>query len=172
MSYSRNFGMRSFENIVRDGRFRAPKTGTLVIGAPVVLDPATPGFLKAATDAAPANSTGGLVIFEHIVLKGVDAALSTSSDANTVPLGNYAQLVHGAGAKVWFRTTADKTMYDGRTQPGGSLIATTLGDLAVGDGLVPDGAGKLRKAVAEEARWLTIEQINTSTGLVEARFEF
>ena len=190
MSYSRNFGMRSFENVIRDGRFRVPKTGTaLVIGAPVILDGATPGFLKAATAAAGANSAGGLVVFEHIQVKGVDPVTTTTSDApfNQVPLGNYAQLVHGVGVKVWFKNTAAKTLYDGTTQAAGSRISGDLTAIAVGDGLVPDGAGKLRKAVETptivagnitalgEARWFTVEQVNaltTSTGSVEARFEF
>lgn len=176
MSYSRNFGMRSFENIVRDGRFRAPSRTPLAIGAPVMLDPANPGLLKAATEAAKPTQAAGLALFEHTMLVGVDPALTTSSDApfNQVPLGAYAQMIHGAGAKVWFKNTADKTLYDGRTQTGGELIlAADMATLAIGDGLVPDGDGKLRKADdATEARWLTVEQINTSTGLVEARFEF
>lgn len=173
MSYSRNFGMRSFENIVRNGRFRAPKTGTpFNIGAPAVIDPATPGFLKAAT-AAAGTANAGIVVFEHIQMKGVDVALTTTSDSpfNKVPLGEYAQLVHGPGAKVWFKNTADKTLYDGRVQGGVDFIVA-LNALAVGDGLVPDGAGKFRKSVADESAWLIVEQINAPAGLVEARFTF
>ena len=175
MSYSRNFGMRSFENIVRNGRFRAPKSGDpIVIGAPVILDPATPGFFKAATAAAAPNAAAGIALYEHIQAKGVDTSLVSTHDApfNQVPAGQYAQIIHGKGAKVWFKNTADKTLYDGRTQKGGSLIATALGSLTIGAGLVPDGLGKFKVAGAGEAAWLTIEQINTSTGLVEARFEF
>lgn len=175
MSYSRNFGMRSFENIVRNGRFRAPKTGDLiVIGAPVSLDPATPGFFKAAAAAAAPNSASGIALFEHIQAKGVDTSLTSTHDEpfNKVPAGNYAQIIHGAGAKVWFKNTTDKTLYDGRTQTGGGLIATDIATLNIGDGLVPDGAGKFRVAATGESAWLTIEQVNPSAGLVEARFEF
>jgi len=175
MGYSRNFGMRSFENIVRDGRFRVPKTGTpFVIGSPVQLDPATPGFLRAADAAAPRSQACGLVLFEHIQAKGVDTFLTTVSDTpfNLVPLGNYAQMIHGAGAKVWFKNTGDKVLYDGRTQEGGALIAGDPADLEIGQGLVPDGAGRLRAATGTEAAWLTIEQINPATSVVEARFEF
>lgn len=174
MSYTRNFGMRSFENIVRNARFRAPKTGTpFVIGAPVVLDPANPGFLKAAA-AADAPGAGGIILFEHIQMKGVDTAVTTTSDApfNQVPLGQYAQIIHGGGAKVWFKNTTDKPKYDGVVTPGGSLIAGDVDDLLIGDGLVPDGAGKFRKAAADEAAWLIVEQVNVSTSLVEARFTF
>lgn len=172
MSYSRNFGMRSFQNLVRDGRHRAPATGTpFAIGAPVEVDPANPGRLKAATDAKAPSQLCGLVLFEHIQLKGVDSAITTSSDKpfDEVPLGEYAQMIHGPGAKVWFKNTAAVTLYDGRTRPAAGLIDGTV---EVGDGLVPDGAGKLRKAVTDELAWLTVEQVNTSTGMVEARFEF
>lgn len=171
MSYSRNFGFRSFENVVRNGRFRAPKTGTpILIGAPVIIDTATPGFLKAAT-AGAALGLGGIALYEHIQQKGVDTSLSTSADFNYVPVGQYAQIVHGPGTKVWFKNTADKTLYDGRVIAGVSLIPAS--GLAVGDGLTPDGAGKFKKAtVGTDPVWLVIEQINSSTGVVEARFTF
>ena len=58
MSYSRYFGFRSFENIVRDARFRVPSTGTaLKIGAPVQLDSAAPGRLRAAVRSGCAGSS-------------------------------------------------------------------------------------------------------------------
>lgn len=187
MGYSRYFGMRSFENIVRDGRFRVPKTGTpFKIGAPVVLDGATPGFLKAAGDGAPAGPAAGVVVFEHIQLKGVDTSLVGPHDApfDQVPLGQYAQMVHGAGTKVWFKNVGDKTLYDGRVQTGGTLLAASvdLATLTPGTGLVPDGAGKFRVAAAAdlsatppvlaETPWLVVEQVNPTTGLVEARLTF
>lgn len=186
MGYSRYFGMRSFENIVRDGRFRVPTTGTpFKIGAPVILDGAAPGFLKAADSAAGPGPHCGLVVFEHIQLKGVDPSLIGSHDApfDQVPLGQYAQMIHGAGAKVWFKNVGDKTLYDGRVQTGGTLLAAGL-DLATltpGTGLVPDGAGKFRAAAdadgggagtALEPAWLVVEQVNPTSGLVEARFTF
>lgn len=171
MSYSRNFGFRSFENIVRNGRFRTPATGTaLVIGAPVIIDTATPGFLKPAT-AGAALGLGGVVVYEHIQLKGVDTSLVGTADFQSVPLGQYAQIVHGPGAKVWFKNTAAKTLYDGRTIPAGALIPAS--GLAVGDGLTPDGSGKFKKATpGTDPVWLVIEQINATTGSVEARFTF
>ena len=171
MSYSRNFGFRSFENIVRNGRFRAPGTGTpLLIGAPVIIDSATPGYLKPAT-AGAAPGLGGVVLFEHIQVKGVDPVTVGTETFQTVPLGQYAQIVHGPGTKVWFKNTAAKTMYDGRVIPAAALIPAS--GLAVGDGLTPDGAGKFKKAtVGTDPVWLVIEQINATTGLVEARFSF
>jgi len=184
MSYTRNFGIRSFENIVRNGRFRAPATGTpLVIGSPVVINAASPGFLKQAADGqAPAN--GGVVVFEHI--QSFSGPLVEHMDApfTDVPLGQYAQIVHGAGVKVWIKKTSDKTLYDGRTQTGYDPFDATvnLGSLAIGAQLVPAASGKWRVAdagdmngtppVLPEAGWLTVEQINATAGLVEARFNF
>jgi hypothetical protein len=176
MGYSRNFGMRSFENVVRDGRFRVPATGTpFKIGAPVMLDAANAGRLKAATAAVTPSQNCGIVVYEHIQNKS--DALTTTSDSpyNVVPLGQYAQMMHGPGAKVWFRTTADKTLYGGTVQAGDTLLAAGIADmtgLAIGDGLTPDGAGKWRESTGAEVVWLVIEQVNPTTKLVEARFTF
>jgi hypothetical protein len=181
MSYGRNFGMRSFENVVRDGRFRVPSTGTpFKIGAPVMLDPDNPGRLKAATEAVAPSQACGLVVFEHIQNKS--DALVTNHDApyNQVPLGQYAQMMHGAGAKVWFMNTEDKALYDGRVQEGGGLLddSVDVADLSPGDGLVPAGNGKFRTTDGSDtadiggAAWLVVEQANPSTGRVEARLTF
>ncbi len=172
MGYSRNFGMRSFENVVRNGRFRTPPTGTpFKIGAPVVIDPDKPGLMKAA-GAAAKTAGAGIVVFEHIQMQGIDASLSTTADLDFVPTGRYAQIMHGAGTKVWFKNTDDKVLYDGRTRDGGSLLTGDISALKPGDGLVPDGAGKYKKAAAGDDAWLTVEQVNPSAGLVEARLTF
>lgn len=176
-NYTRNFGMRSFENVVRDGRFRVPRTGNpLQIGSPVTLDAANPGFLKVAPSATPPGPLSGIAIFEHIQSKGVDTFLTTHSDTpfNLIPLGQYTQMMHGPGTKVWFKNTADKPLYDGRVQTGGGLLASSVDVTAVtiGQGLVPDGSGKFAIAGSGVAHWLTIEQVNPTTGVIEARFGF
>lgn len=176
MGYSRNFGMRSFENIVRDGRFRTPATGnTLIIGEPVMADPANPGLVKRATAAVAPNGSMGAVVYEHIFLQNAgDPKLYGQGDLNWVPLGVYAQMVHGQGAKVWLRNTAAKTLYDGRVEAAGALLAASVdvSTLAVGAGLTPDGAGKYKVAAGTDGIWLTVEQVNPTTGRVEARFNF
>lgn len=186
MSYTRNFGMRSFENVVRDGRSRVPKTGTpFKIGAPVQLNPAAPGAagygeLRAAPEATAPGQNCGLVIFEHIQNKA--DALTTQYDAphDSVPLGQYAQMMHGAGTKVWFQNTLDKALYDGRNQPAGGLLVDGINyaTLTPGTGLVPDGAGKFRLTDGTATvdvggvAWLIVEQVNPSTGRVDARLTF
>lgn len=171
MAYTRNFGMRSFENIVRTGRFRVPASGTpLKIGSPVMIDPANPGRLKAAVVNADPIAGCGVLVYEHIQNKS--DALTTVSDApyDVVPLGQYAQMVHGPGAKVWFRLTADRTLYDGRTQTGYNPFAAAVSTFAPGDNLSPDASGKYVEGGTKP--WFTVEQANATTGLVECRFLF
>lgn len=171
MAYGRNFGMRSFENVVRDGRFRVPATGTpLRIGEGVMLDPANPGRLMRATAGVAPSANCGIVVFEHIQNKS--DALTTNHDGpyNEVPLGVYAQMMHGPGTKVWFKNTPLKTLYDGRQRAAFDFVVGGLGTIAVGDGLSPDGAGKWSEDATTP--WLVVEQVNPTTGLVEARFTF
>lgn len=180
MSYSRNFGFRSFENIVRDGRFRTPRTGdAYLIGTAVMVDPATPGYFTRPAAAQPATPLCGIVLYEHIQHQGTDMGLTSTHDSpyNTAPPGRYAQMIHGVGTKVWFRNTVDRSMYDGRIQEGVSLVAlapdgvTGVPTLAVGDFLTPAADGTFVEGSAANG-WLIVEQLNPATGLVEARFRF
>lgn len=181
MAYSRNFGMRSFENVIRDGRFRVPRTGTpFKIGAPVMLDTANPGFLAAATEAVAPGPNVGIVVYEHIQNKSDALTTVYDSPYDEVPLGQYAQMMHGPGAKVWFRNTDDKTLYDGRVQAAGGLLdpSVDVTTLEIGSGLVPAGGGLYRAtdgtATADVGgtAWFVVEQVNPSTGRVEARLAF
>lgn len=87
-------------------------------------------------------------------------------------------MMHGPGAKVWFKNTEDKTLYDGRQRAAYSFVVDNVATSMIGKGLVPDGNGKWRltdgssAADVGGAAWLVIEQANPSTGLVEARFTF
>jgi hypothetical protein len=117
------------------------------------------------------------VVFEHIQYKGVDTSLVTAYDTpyDLVPLGQYAQIVHGQGAKVWFKNTTAKTKYDGSVQAASTLLDIT--DLEVGDFLVPTGAAAasaqwVTSTDGATDGWLQVEQYNPTTGLVEARFTF
>jgi hypothetical protein len=161
MSYSRNFGFRSFENIVRNARFRVPATGTpLKVGAPVSIDGSAPGRLAAATEAAVPGPGNGIVLFEHILKTGVDTSVAVPEDFDFVPLDAYAQVVSGPGVKVWFKSALLDAGVD---------IAT---DVDPGVGLVPNGAGKYRVTDTDEVSWFIVEQSNASTGVVEVRFTF
>lgn len=177
MGYTRNFGFRSFENIVRDGRHRVPKDGDeWLIGTAVKVDPAAPGYLAKAAGTDEPNALCGILLFEHIQYQGVDTFLTSPQDApfHLAPNGAYAQMVHGNGAKVWFKPANDKTLYDGRPQANASPLAdgVDLDNLpSVGDGLIPDANGKWVVATTE-APWLLVEQVNPETGVVECRLTF
>jgi hypothetical protein len=57
-----------------------PVGGTpLVIGSPVTIDPAQPGYMKQSTAADPPSAASGLVVFEHIQNKS--DALTTDYDS-------------------------------------------------------------------------------------------
>lgn len=175
MSYSKNFGIRSFENIVRDGRQRTPAASAIVIGEPVLVDPATPGSLKQATAGAAADQSAGLAVYEHIQVTGVDPATYGQGDFDTIPANRYAQIVRGPGAKVWFKNTALGAKYDGTVVPAAGLLADSIdvGVLAIGAELTPDGAGKFKVGNGTtDGVWLIVEQVNASTGVVEARLTF
>lgn len=172
MGYTRNFGFRSFENLVRDGRFRVPKEESYAIGSPVTVG--SDGFLTRPAEGADPSQLSGIVLFEHIQMQGVDPFLSSPQDGvfQFAPAGQYAQMVHGQGAKVWFRDVGSKTMYDGRTQENEGLV-TGLGDLEVGDGLAPGADGEVwKKAGLDDTPWLEVQQVNPDAGLVECRLTF
>lgn len=176
MPYSRNFGMRSFENVVRKGRLKTPATGDpLVIGTAVTVDPANAGRMKAVTAATAPDALSGILVYEHIQFQGVDTALVTNHDApyNLVPRDRFAQIMSGKGAKVWFRNTAEKTLYDGRVQDDATLVTGVGGEspaVNVGDFLTP-AAGGWAKGTAANG-WLQVEQVNHAAGLVECRVNF
>lgn len=181
MGYTRNFGMRSFENVVRNGRFRIPAAGLtadagqvngeVLIGTAVILDPDNPGFVTRPGAAEAPGPHCGLVVYEHIQWKGTDPALTTSRDFETVPNGQYVQVMRGPGTKVWFKNTEDKTLYDGRSQPGRTLVAG-LGatpTVAVGEFLTVTADGTFAEGTATNG-WFLVEQVDGD--LVEARFTF
>ena len=173
MAYTRNFGFRSFENIVRSGRFRTPTSGAVTIGQPVVLDPANAGRVKAATASFVPDGSCGVAVYEFIQAPGQDPNLLGAGDLSTIPVGAYAQIVHGMGVKIWLRDTGPKTLYDGRVQAAYTPFGTgiVLATLAIGSFLTPDGSGKWIAGTAANG-WLTVESVNPTAKLVEARFKF
>lgn len=187
MPYSRNFGFRGFENIVRNGRHKTPTTGntttanTFALGAP--LNVGTDALVAlAGASASPQPAAGGLsgiLVYEHIQFQGVDPALTTYVDApfDIAPLDRYVQVVQGKGVKVWFKNTSNKTLYDGRVQAGRTMIKSLSG-LAVGDILSPNESGDranglYRKGVVgTDAGWFVVESVDSTRNVVEARLLF
>jgi len=172
MSYGRNFGMRDFTNVIRSGRFRTPSTGSAFrIGSAVQLDPANAGLMKACADGAAPTAESGIVVYEHIQNKSDALTTAYDSPYDLVPLGVYAQIVHGPGVKVWFKNTPLKTLYDGRTRAAVTMVnPTDLSSVAPGDTLIPHGDGTWSES--STTPWFEVTHVNAATGLVEARFLF
>ncbi|HET6914982.1 MAG TPA: hypothetical protein VFH56_02720 [Acidimicrobiales bacterium] len=180
MSYTRNFGFRDLSNIVRDGRNQVPTglTGSdangYLIGTAVTVDPNNPGQLMRPAAAAAPTALSGIVLYEHVQMQGVDPLLTTPLDPPFIyaPMGRFAQMVHGLGVKVWFKNTANTPLYDGRQIVGDTLVNTDLTTIKPGDALTPHADGTWDKTTTAGLAWLTVESVNSTTGLVEARFTF
>ena len=146
---TRNFGIRRFTNLVREGRFRAPAAADLRLGTAVEPDPSSttdPQELKQSDATAPDNTVGGAGItglvgalwYEHDSQSYEGAAAGTlMQDYDTAPRGRMVQLLHGPGAKVWFRNTEANTTEPGLNFP--STRAEVVMVLALGF----NGAGDL-----------------------------
>lgn len=179
MPYSRNFGMRGFENVVRAGRFKVAgdfdegSDGTLYLGTAVKGD-ANGNIVRPGAAANP-DQLSGLLVYEHIQVQGVDSAITSPQDEpfNKAPLGRYAQIVRGPGAKVWLKNTSDKPLADGRTQTGVTMFAGggATPTVAVGDFLTPAADGTWEEGTATNG-WLQVEQISSDGNTVECRITF
>ena len=146
----------------------------MTIGQPVMIDPSNAGRVRAATSGG-STASAGVAVYEYISTAGLDPNLVGQGDQSEIPVGAYAQVVHGPGVKIWLRSTPAKTLYDGRTQAAYNPFdaAVTLGTLAIGAQLSPNGSGKWKVSNGTtDANWLTVESVNATTGLVEARFNF
>ena len=173
MGYTRNFGFRSFENIVRDGRNAIPldSEATWVIGTAVVVDAANQGKVAkpdAGTDPVAPSPAAGVLVYEHIQYKGDDPYLVNPADKDTVPVGEFVQIVRGNGTKIWLKNTEDKPLYDRRNVPGRTMVAAAA---VLGDYLTPDADGFWEVGDAANG-WLWIEQVDADTGLFECRLTF
>lgn len=154
---TRNFGIRRFTNLVREGRFRAPSGTELRLGTAVEIDPADTARVR----ECEANSTGavgadvgrnlvGILWYEHDSQTFNDprfggAAGQLPQDLDTAPVDRMVQVLHGKGAKVWLRNTADSTTEPGLNYPntrGAVTMVNGLGaaGVSVGDWLGWDDA--------------------------------
>lgn len=121
---TRNFGMRRFTNLVREGRFRAPAATNLRLGTLVEIDPSDTARVREASAVAVGGSGDvraamcGVLWYEHDsqtfnTPPFGGAAGGLPQDLDWAPAGRMVQVLHGKGAKVWFRNTEANT-----TEPG------------------------------------------------------
>ncbi len=154
---TRNFGMRRFTNLVREGRLRAPASGTaLVLGTGVELDASDPTRIRQITLAGDNDLGGGgldgrlvgIVWYEHDSQtynrpEWGAAAGQLPQDLNYAPNGRMVQVLHGAGAKVWFRNTEADTSEPGLNFPDPASSQGRAEVVMVKD-LGADGAGDVK----------------------------
>lgn len=169
--YGLNFGfLRSDESSrsAAEGRFKTPVGSSLRLGTMVVVDPATPGYLKAgAANEVPVTGYSGLLLqeldFDRSIYES-DASLIDSFQKGVAKANRLAVITSGAGTKVWLKNTASVTRADGRVIPAVTLVAG-IGTVAVGDELGWNGTAWDEAATAKV---LKVTAVNSAKGLVEA----
>src|SRR4051812_3207087 len=111
--YGLNFGFRRSDESMatREGRFKTPKAGVLLQGTAVMLDAATPGYLKACpANQGPVTGLTGMLVQEesHILSSMFQAAPGLghdSLDLGSCKVDQLSVMWAGVGTKVWFKNT-------------------------------------------------------------------
>jgi hypothetical protein len=151
---TRNFGIRRFTNLVRESRYRAPAATELRLGIAVEPDPGNSDDPQTVREVAAGGSIDntlggagilglvGILWYEHDsqTYEGA-AAGNLLQDYDTAPAGRMVQVLHGAGAKVWFRNTELDTTEPGLNFPASRAAVTMVTNLG------PDGTGDLASDV-------------------------
>lgn len=185
-SYGRNFDfMVTPEPYMRQGRYILDVA--CPIGAPVIVTNDEPSELRTGArtvelatgaQAPPLPGQGGIGLYEHIDLNGLDPVLNRYSDRDEIPTGRMLQVVRGEGIKVILRNTNDRRFlqsrdYDGRVMVAGLGATPTL---AEGDYLTPgtgnDDDGYWAETADAANAWLVVELVNPDRGEAEARLMF
>lgn len=170
-NYGLNFGFRRSDEsmAIREGRLRVPAAGTFRQGSLVALDPATPGYLKAAAAGeVGSGGTVGLLVQEdsHIgSIYGADVIDTFSNRYGVAKNGALATVWAGAGTKIWLRNTEAQNRSDGRVIAAVQMVDLT--GVVLGDFLKWDGA-KFAKGTGESDSMLRVTQVDATKGYVEA----
>lgn len=180
---TRNFGMRRFTNLVRDGRLRSPLATSIRLGAMVEEDPGNLGYVREATASGAAGAGGvqtsrcGVLWYEHdaATTEGV-AAGTLVQDYNFPPPGRLVQVLRGKGAKIWLRNTlvgpANKTpgLNFPNTRAAVTMVAS-IATVAVGDLLGWDPALHQWKEVTDVTdAFLLVTEKYTDGLTIDAEF--
>jgi len=187
---TRNFGFRRFTNLVREGRFRAPASGTaLKLGTAVEIDASDTDRVRQATSATGMGGSGvagqliGVLWYEHDSQTYNDprfgaAAGQSPVDMDWAPNARMVQVLHGAGAKVWFRNTEADTTEPGLNYPSDRaevIMVEDLGhhgtsDLAVDDLLGWDDSNGLWGRTSITYAVLRVTSVDNTAGVCDAEF--
>jgi hypothetical protein len=185
---TRNFGMRRFTNLVREGRFRAPAASALTLGTLVQIDAADTDRVEQATAAAGVGVGGsgdvrlelcGILWYEHDsqtfnAPPWGGAAGLLPQDLDTAPANRMVQVLHGPGVKVWLRNTLAN-----ETEPGLSYentrdavtMVNNIGAVVVNDLLGWDPTGYWAVTTDSTEAVLRVTALNTNGDLsLDAEF--
>jgi hypothetical protein len=187
---TRNFGFRRFTNTVREGRLRAPASGTVLkLGTGVEVDAADTDRVRQATSA---TGTGGAGLVGQLVgalWYEVDsqnyndprfgaAAGQSPVDMDYAPNGRMVQVIHGPGTKVWFRNTEANTTEPGLNYPStrdevvmvANLGFNGTGDLAVDDLLGWDDTNDVWAETTIAFAVMRVTAVDNSANTCDAEF--
>lgn len=178
---TRNFGMRRFTNLVREGRYRAPAAADLRLGTPVEVDPTDTSAVREVTAnaiAAGGDTTTalvGILWYEHDSQTFNDprfggAAGQLPQDLDFAPRGRLVQVLFGKGVKVWLRNTAANTTEPGLNWPNtrdAVTMVNNIGALTEGDLLGWNTAGYYAVTTTAGEQILRVDHIDLATNTVE-----
>ena len=171
-NYGLNFGFRRSDESVRvaEGRFKTPVAGpALLLGTAVVIDTATPGYVKAAPTTAPlVTGLSGILIQEEIMFRSIyEQDILDIYFLGIAKLNKLSVITSGPGTKVWLKNSPIQNRADGRIVPAVNLVDVT--GVAVGD-FLGWTAGVWAKTAAAAAQWMVVTQVSGAgpTAYVEA----
>lgn len=157
--YGLNFGFRVSDESSRrsNGRVKTPASGpALLLGTAVEVDPANPGYLRAAAAAVkPRTGTCGLLIQEEVWDRNIyEGQLVDSFLLGVAKLNRLSVITNGAGTKIWLKNSVSQTRADGRVIPAVTMFDPT--SLVVGAGLAWDGT-----------KWIFVADPTAATSFME-----
>ena len=186
---TRNFGMRRFTNLVREGRFRAPAATELRLGTLVQIDAGDTDRVEQADASADGVGIGGtkdvrqdlcgILWYEHDsqtfnAPPWGGAAGLLPQDLDTAPADRMVQVLHGPGVKVWLRNTLLDTTEPGLNYDNDRAAVTmvnNIGAVVVNDLLGWDPTGYWDVTVDATEAVLRVTGIDTNGALsLDAEF--
>ena len=184
---TRNFGMRRFTNLVREGRLRSPAGSSLQLGSLVEQNPGTPAEIREADGTTGAaiggsgsvlNSNVGILWYEHDAQTYNTPAFGGAAgqlpqDLDTAPGGRMVQVLSGKGVKIWLRNTALDTTEPGLNFPA-ERAAVTIWDVAgttVGETLGWNASTNTYDVTTDASEaFMVVTSIDAALLVVEATF--
>lgn len=185
---TRNFGMRRFTNLVREGRLRSAAGSSLRLGIMVEQNPGTPAEIREADGTSGAaiggsgsvlNSNVGILWYEHDAQTYNTPAFGGAAgllpqDLDTAPAGRLVQVLSGKGVKIWLRNTALDTTEPGLNFPAERAAVTMVNNIAgltVGDLLGWDDGSTFWDATVDATEaFMVVTSIDQSDTRVECTF--